>query len=243
MPSANFLFLVIALWAGFLGVSALLEGPAVSHAQNFELVLSGEVAKKLPPRVAVAASTIGTYQAPYISTTRMAEDFPLELPFAHYKDRDVFLSFFATGPDAGKLFSVRLSSDLFDKPRRINVKLSKPSPKIRGILGWGEFRYTPAITKRMFYRELPFLDAKAGELVASPAPPVFELVDADGKVLARKPMGDGCMGSKWFVKIDDALWPKSSKDFILRVKYDSGGLFETIQTESKFRYLPRLHGP
>ncbi len=209
--------------------------------QNFEIVISGEIASKLEPGSSISAGTTGSGKVPPCGLTTTIEALPMQLPAKHFGGRWVQLTFGSPHPRE-KLFSILLSPDLFDKPRKINVRLAKPTPTIRPFWGGRELKYTPSITKRMSYRDLPNWDAKTERLVPAKSPPVLKMSDSTGNLILSQEMGDGCMGAKWFTRLKDVSANDKPHTFIFSVLYESGGLFEPIETNLRFEYDPELHG-
>ena len=210
---------------------------ASAQDENFRLVISGEVAEKLEAGSSVTVATIGTGKSHWASMSTTIEGLPLELPYKHFSGRTVWVNFFSPHPRE-MLFSVRLSASLFDRPRKINVLLNKPTPKILlgpGMTGLG---YRAAITKRMSYNDLPTWDSKAKRLVPSKSPPVLTMADRAGQTVFTTELGDGCMGGKWYTGLFDAPHPDQPELFEFSVLYDSGGIFPPIETKLGFEYVP-----
>ena len=94
----------------------------------------------------------------------------------------------------------------------------------------------------MKYRDLPFWDKGLQRIVAA-KPPVMTIIRvSDGVKVQESAMEDGCMGSKWFTYIDDSVDLGKRTDLQFIVRYDSGGLWEPIETKLDFTYHKARHG-
>lgn len=223
-----------------LGFLAL--GNAVAHAEpsDFEFTLSGVVADKLDPRTRLI------FWNPVVDPKNWAQfsiaDLPITLPAEQFGRRRWHVEFMS--PGEGGVLSVTLSAALFDRPRKINVKLDAPTPHIRPLFSFGDrdIMYFAGITRRMRYRDPPVWDSRRNKLVRS-QPPVMRITRvADGAVLQEAPMESGCTASKWHAFIDDSVEIPNKTDLRFSVTYDSGGLFETITTTYDFTYHKGAHG-
>lgn len=54
-------------------------------------------------------------------------------------------------------------------------------------------------------------------------------------------MKEGCMGSKWWAAIDPSLDLGDKTDLQFVVQYNSGGLWEPIETKLNFTYRKTDH--
>lgn len=59
---------------------------------------------------------------------------------------------------------------------------------------------------------------------------------SDGRKVQESAMKEGCMGSKWWAAIDHSLDLGDKTDLCLAVRYNSGGLWEPIETKLHFTY-------
>lgn len=170
-------------------------------------------------------------------------DMPVSVPFEQIEAGHNWYATFTSPKRRGCLFSIFLSHDLFDKPRRISIRLDRPKPHIRPSgFGQMDFKYCPRITQRMFYSDLPRWDKDLKQLVAAERPVIRITRVSDGVKIQESEMEVGCMGSKWWAKIDRSIDLGKRVDLKLHVRYDSGGLWEPMETELSFTYHEALHG-
>ena len=169
------------------------------------------------------------------------EDLPAKVPVEQL-DARIWIASFTSPTQRESVFSLELSPDLFDKPRRINLKLDRPRLRIRpNSLGGLRFWYYGGISRRMRYRTLPYWDEERKKLVRAEPPVLRILRAADGTVLQESEMAEGCMGSKWYGKIDRSVDLGRRADLRLVVRYDSGGLWKPIDTRLDFTYAKGWH--
>jgi len=217
----------------------LISATAISAEEtDFRLTVSGALASKLAPDTQLRLWT----QFSKTSATCELAELHIVLPFEQFKGNywHVLFSSKATGSS----FSVTLSDDLFDHPRVIDVKLDAPRPSIRplfSLLGH-DIRYAASITRRMEYRELPYWDGERQTLTGTRPPTMTIVALTDGAVIHDQPMGEGCVGAKWYAFIDRDIELVDGETYRMSVTYDSGGLFPTITTRFDFTYHSALHG-
>jgi len=229
-------FLLARLTHHLLSLFFLLVAASSAHAQseNFQLVVSGELVEKLEEGTTIHVATRGySPENPFVSMSTNVKNLPLALPVRHFGNRNVYVTFHSRSLKK-TVFSILLNRDLFAKPRKINVKLDPPKPNIQVLNGVNDLKFTAKITQRMSYIDLPFWDAKLQKIVPLAKPPIAELKDKNGKTLASDPLGEFCMGFKWFAKFDFDWESHSNEPLVYSVKYDSGGLFPTTTTEAPF---------
>lgn len=215
-------------------------GSANAQDANFSLHFDGVVARKLTPDTAIRMWSPYYYDGrPSIVKKYTVGDFPQKLDSTTFGKRTWIVEF---RNDQGILFSIELSRDLFDEPRKIRVKLDAPKPLIRPTFGGpGHIRYTGNITQRILYRDLPRIDKKSEKLVLSSSPTLAILDARTGEKMKSSEMYSGCLGFCWWAKFLDVDPPdKTNLEFV--VTYDSGGLFETIVTKCEFTFHENLHG-
>lgn len=206
---------------------------------NFSLHFDGVVARKLTPDTAIRMWSPYYSGKPSIIKEYTVRDFPQKLDSTTFEKRYWIVEF---RNDQGILFSIELSPDLFDEPRKIKVKLDAPKPVIQPFfIGPGDIRYTGNITQRMRYRDLPRINKKSKKLVLS-SNPTLAIVDArTGEIMKSSEMYSGCLGFGWWEKFLD-VDPPDKTNFEFVVTYDSGGLFETMVTKCEFTFHKSLHG-
>ena len=97
--------------------------------------------------------------------------------------------------------------------------------------------YSPNVTKRMAYRDLPRWDATKERIVPAPAPVVTVTRLRDGLTVYNGEMGDSCGASRWFVRRGVlASKLQDGEAYRASVNYDSGGLFPPTSTTCDFTY-------
>ena len=224
-------------------LSVVYTSLACAQRSDFEFTLSGPLASKLDPgtRVLIWNPVIET-KPKWVDFS--IEDLPVTVPFEQLGARHIWIVSFVSRAQRRTVFSIGLAPELFDKPRRIDLKLDRPSPRIRpSCLGRLDFQYYSGITQRMWYRELPFWDKECQRIVAA-KPPLLSIVRvSDGVNLQESEMEEGCMGSKWWAMIDRSLDLGEKTDLQFVVRYNSGGLWDPIVTKLDFTYHETLHGP
>lgn len=224
---------------GFFAVAYLMTWNQC-HAQdeNFEVTVSGQLASLLPD------DTRLLFWNPIIEVKGgeyLLKDAPLSLPFEQFAGHQWHVEFWSD--EDGRLFSVTLSPDLFDRPRRINILLNQPIPHIRLILGSSNtVMYFAPITQRMRYRDLPVWDANQGKFATLHAPVMKAVQVQDGIVVHDAEMESGCMAIRWCTYLDHRTVFRSGETDHFSVNYDSGGLFPEMETTFDFKYNPELHG-
>ena len=223
-------------------LSLVYTGPACAQRSDFEFTLSGALASKLEPGTRVCIWNPVTKTRPNWVNFSI-DDLPVTVPYKQLGARHAWIVNFVSPTERRTVFSIVLSPELFDKPRRIDLKLERPSPRIRpSCAGRLNFYYHSGITQRMSYRELPLWDKERQRIVAA-KPPVMTIIRvSDGVKGQESEMGEGCMGSKWWTYIDDSVNLGKRTDLQFIVRYDSGGLWEPIETKLDFTYHKARHG-
>ncbi len=94
----------------------------------------------------------------------------------------------------------------------------------------------------MRYSDLPHWDKDLKRLVATKRPVMSITRVSDGAKIQESEMEEGCMGSTWWAEIDRSFDLGKRVDLKLHVRYDSGGLWEPMETELSFTYHETLHG-
>ncbi|MEM7557832.1 MAG: hypothetical protein AAF394_01790 [Planctomycetota bacterium] len=214
--------------------SVLVSNTAPQTQEAFYLTVGGEYTKYLHE---------GTRLRIWDRDIRTAEIFewksePIALALTKYRDRVSYVDFINKSNEV--LCSVRLSEDLFDKPRKIKVLLNEPVLRLslpHPSQIFKELRFVPSISKRMIYRELPRLDEETGKLGAS-VPPQLKVV-LDGRTLSRKEMCASCFAEKWAQDFNFSRTLQLGRKHELQVVCDSGGLFESDLCSSTYVYSAR----
>lgn len=208
---------------------------------DFRFVLSGPLVEEIPHDTVAMIWKVSSNPVPPVSVP--VSRFPVRIPFDQLANSTWNVSF--VDPDAKDtpLFTVELSRDLFDQPRKINILLRKPAPQLRPFMDdWKRIRYTANISNRMHYRDLPFWDEN-GELTAGPRQPPIITVSQypEGKILFKDEMTIGCWGSRWFSRMDDKFRVNSDTQLHFAVTYSSGGSFGDIETKFEFSHDASRH--
>ncbi len=211
---------------------------SLAHGEDsiFEFTVSGDLVRKLEPDTRVLIWSPVTETKP--NWARFAvKDVPVSVPYKQLAARHIWIASFISPAQRQTVFSVGLAPELFDQPRRIDLKLDRPTLRIRpSFLGKLQFEYYPGITKQMWYWSLPFWDKENKRIVAA-EPPLMRVVRiSDGKKVQESAMKEGCMGSKWWAAIDPSLDLGDKTELRFTVQYDSGGLWEPMETNLNFKY-------
>lgn len=211
---------------------------SLAHGQDskFEFTVSGDMVRKLEPdtRVLIWSPVIETKP----NWAQFAvKDVPVSVPYKQLAAGHVWIASFISPAQRRTVFSIGLAPELFDQPRRIDLKLDRPTPRIRpSFLGGLQFQYYAGITQRMWYYDLPSWDKDNKKIVAVEAPLMRIVRKSDGKNVQESAMKEGCMGSKWWATIDPSLDLSDKTELQFTVRYDSGGLWEPMETKLNFRY-------
>lgn len=223
-------------------ISTGLDDIDAARGESFEFTVSGPLVDKLEPgtRLLIWSPIIET-KSKWLRAS--VEDLPVAVPYTQLSARHAWIASFVSPTDHRFVMSIGLAPALFDKPRRIDLKLERAHTRIRpSCLGRLQFQYYSGITQRMWYYDLPFWDKERRRMVVA-KPPLMRVVRAsDGVIVQESKMEEGCMGSKWWASIDRPLDLGDKTDLQLVVQYDSGGLWGTIETKLDFTYHKKLHG-
>ena len=87
----------------------------------------------------------------------------------------------------------------------------------------------------MWYEKMPAWDHEKQRIIAAEPPTMSVIRVSDGRKLLESAMTTGCMGSKWWLE-RAACGLGDKTDLHLAVRYDSGGLWEPIETKLNFTY-------
>ncbi len=225
-----------------LAVSFVYVSSACAQRSEFEFTVSGDLVDKLEPGTRVLIWNPVTETQPRWVRFSI-EELPVSVPFKQLSAGHNWIAEFTGPKDRRLLFSIVLSPDLFDKPRKIDLKLDRPNPRIRpSDVGRFHFQYVSAITQRMSYNDLPCWDQQRQRLVAAKPPVMTIFRRSDGVNVHESQMENGCMGLKWFTYIDDLGDLGTKMDLQLSVRYESGGLWGPIETNLDFTYQKSRHG-
>jgi hypothetical protein len=223
--------IAVALLASFAYV-----GLAHGEDSKFEFTLSGELVGKLEPDTRVLIWSPVAETKP--NWARFAvKELPVSLPYKQLAARHMWIASFISPAQRQTVFSIGLAPELFEQPRRIELKLDRPTPRIRpSFVGKLQFEYYSAITQQLWYWDLPSWDKKNKRIVPA-EPPLMRIVRiSDGKTVQESAMKKGCMGSKWWAAIAPSLDLGDKTELRFTVRYDSGGLWEPIESKLSFRY-------
>ena len=230
MFRANFLFLTAAILIGGANSAFSQEEP-----ENFELSITGQLVEKLEPGTKILVGTIGaSKKSPSVSMSTSVEGLPLYLPKKHFQNHYLRVWFYSPSSKEA-IFSMEVSSDLFDKVRSIKLKLDQPKPSLRTTVWWDTVQYKPSITNRMAYMNLPYWDNEIGKLVPAPQKPMLHVDNGNDKTAVIE-MRAICMGNKWYGRLPRDLAPKTNTKITYTVDYDSGGAFEKMSTKFQYDY-------
>lgn len=212
---------------------------------HFELDVAGDFANKLPADtlLRIVENPDGR---PAVDCEIKLTDLPTPLPKS-YSGRGCVVQFWSNiDTEEQKLFSIFVDRDMFDEFRVITLRLDKPRPELNADLDfWATQRWSPVLTRRMRYLDLPWWNAETNRI--EPIPEMPQLVVSDlksGEILERCDLEhEQCNFDGYYAQIAEKQ-PHGLKDgdrLLFSVEYDSGGLFETIDTKSKFKYNRRRH--
>lgn len=208
---------------------------------DFKIVVSGALVDELPRDTTLTFWRISqTSDEPIV---RSVSELPFRLPYDQLSGKTWNVSFASKSLGMSPLFTIELSHDLFDSPRKVNIKLDSPVPQLRPIMDdWTYIRYTPNISQRMHYRDLPRWDPSGTRLTNTPSIPVLKVVnETTGVDIHEAPMIEGCWGSQWFARLKRV--PEIADGQILKytVNYPSGGSFGEIVTEFRLIFNKARH--
>ena len=212
---------------------------------HFELEITGTLADKLPLN-----TTLRFVENPDHRRTVSCElevgDLPASLPTG-YSRRGCVVEFWSmVGASEQKLFSVVLDRDLFDSFCVITLKLDKPTPELNADFDfWATQRWSPNLTRRMRYLDLPWWNKKSQRLEPIPEMPKLAVVDvSNGEIVERcNLVRQECNFTGHFAELAEKT-PYNLRDgdtLEFSVEYDSGGLFDTIETKTTFNFNKGRH--
>ena len=138
------------------------------------------------------------------------------------------------------LFSVVVDKTLFDEFRVITLKLDKPIPELLPCYGdYAKQAWSPRISQRMRYRELPWLDETTQTL--APIPNMPEMIvtrERTGEIIERCPFfKEWCRLNHYFAHfaLNSSPVIEDGENLVFSVSYDSG-LCDPIISEFHFRF-------
>ena len=212
---------------------------------HFELEITGALANKLPLDTTLRFVENPDYKR-IVSFELEIDDLPATLPIG-FSRRGCVVEFWSkVGPAEQKLFSVVLDRDLFDRFRVITLKLDKPTPEINADFDcWVTQRWSPNLTRRMRYLDLPWWNNKSQRLEPIPAMPKLVVTDlSNGEIVERCSLArQECNFTGHFAELAEkttySLRDGDTLEF--SVEYDSGGLFDTTETKTTFKFNQGRH--
>lgn len=222
---------------------ALVSGATASATETEEPVrikVSGPIAERFPRDVLATVWAAGKDSAP----VRRIGDMPIQMPWQHFVRNDgkktapvgCFIDF--ADDKHERIAAVRLSRDLFDTPRTIDVVLKRPETFVApaSIFGIFGFRYHALISRRMQYSDIPRWDA-ATQKFLKPAKPVLRIYRArTGVLLQQLTMRSMCYGDGWAVHADFPAELPHGAELRVVVLHDTGDLFGQLKAECSFTY-------
>ena len=153
---------------------------------HFELDVSGSMAAKLPQETVLRIVENPDYRRT-VTCEFTISDLPARLPLS-YSRRGCVVEFWSAGtyPEQ-KLFSVAVDRTLFDQFRVVKLKLDKPNPELNADVDfWASQRWSPNLTRRMRYLDLPYWNSKTQRLEPIPEMPKLVVTDVtSGEILDR----------------------------------------------------------
>lgn len=224
-----------------LVASLVCAGFALGQDLKFEFSLSGELVGRLEPDTRVLIWSPVTESKP--NWARFAvKDMPASVSYKQLAAQHLWIASFISPAQGRTLFSIGLAPELFDRPRSVVLKLDRPTPRIRpSCVGNLKFEYYSGITRRMWYWDLPSWDKRSKRIVPAEPPVVSIVRKADSKMVQESAMQQGCMGSKWWAAVDTSLALGDKTELQFTVRYDSGGLWEPMETKLDFTYHNERH--
>ena len=216
---------------------------------HFELDISGALVEKLPPDTKLRIVQNPDHRRTVDLEVEL-KDLPVKLSALlphHYSRSGCVVEFWTKAQPAGeqKLFSVIVDCELFDKFRVITLRLDEPIPELNPEFDyWESQRWSPNLTRRMRYLDLPWWNKTTQQLEPIPEMPELIVTNAgSGKVLERSRLiRQECDFDGWYAWIADVEAKLQTGDKLnFSVEYDSGGLFDTIKTEELFKYSKDRH--
>ena len=226
--------------------SFAIRGWQLSHPlDHFEIDVGGAFATKLPADTFLRIVENPDHR-PVVDCEIKLCDLPTRLPKA-YSRRGCVVQFWSNiDTEEKKLFSIFVDRNLFDEFRVITLKLDKPTPEINADLDfWATQRWSPVLTRRMRYLELPWWNAERNRLEPMPEMPQMIVSDSKNRRLVERCQleREQCNFDGYYAQIAENQ-PHNLQDgdgLLFSVEYDSGGLFEKIETKSEFKDNNRRH--
>lgn len=212
---------------------------------HFEIDVDGVLVSKLPADTFLKIVENPDHR-PIVDCEFKVSDLPAPLQKG-YPRRGCVIEFWSDiDSSEQKLFSVFVDRSLFDRFRVITVKLDEPTPELKADLDfWATQKWSPNLSRRMRYHELPWWNTETKRLEPIPKMPHLIVANpSNGEIVERCRLEhEQCDFDGYYAQIFEAS-PHNLQDgdtLLFSVEYDSGGLFETINTESKFKYNRRRH--
>lgn len=231
------LFLVVALVGSNTSTAQESEEPVL-------LKVSDSAAERLPEDTVVTVSAAGKDRR-YAS--RIGE-MPMTIPWRYFVRSDAtesvpvgaFIDF--SNDEDERILAVLLSSDLFDRPRTVDIVLKRPETFVkpaRGFIRPG-FRYHALISQRMQYSDVPKWDANTRKFL-KPSPPVLHIYRAStGALLRKSEMRSMCYGYGWALPTDFPPDLPHGTELRIVVVHDAGDLFGELSAECSYTHqMPR----
>ncbi len=225
----------------------LVVGLAMGHtctAQESEetvrLKVSGSIAERLPEDTVVTVSAARKDR----SYTSRIEEMPMTIPWQYFVRSDAtgsvpvgaFIDF--SNDEGERILAVLLSSDLFDRPRTVDVVLKRPETFVkpaRGFIRPG-FCCHALISQRMQYSAVPRWDANRREFL-KPSPPVLHIYRAStGALLRKSEMRSMCYGYGWALPTDFPPDLPHGTELRIVAVHDTGDLFGELRTECSYTH-------
>ena len=210
---------------------------------HFELAVSGILLEELPPDTTIVIVRNPDYHRS-IDCELALGDLPAQLPHGFSKSGCV-VEFWANNNlgQEERLFSVVLDKELFDKFRLITVKLDEPTVVLKPDLDfWASQAWSPNITQRMRYRELPWVNPATQMLAPLPELPTMT-VSRDDIILEQCVLKKHqCMLDSYHGEFGENGYPHLQHGDILlfSVTYESGA-FDPIETSFLLKYDSKRH--
>ena len=239
--SITFLLILLVLTA--VGIRVWQKTRALDH---FEVDVAGRLVKQLPKNTKIKILRNPDYHRHDENVVQL-EKLPAPI-HGDYSSSGCVAEFWAPGVNGNeeKLFSIIIDAEMFDRCRTITLRLDKPEPVLKPDPDfWASLRWSPNLTQRMRYLDLPWLDQAKNELAPMPVlPNLVVRRETPDEILETLPIRHyDCQFDGLHAEFAEESPPKlvHGDKLHFSVTYESGGLFDPVVTEFVLQYNEQRH--
>ncbi len=212
---------------------------------HFEIDIAGEIADLLSPQTQIRIVR-NPERHRSIDSVHSLSDLPAKIP-AHYSSTGCVAEFWCADSNKSDqlLFSVVVDKELFDEFRVITLRLDRPTPELKPEYDyWAVQAWSPNITRRMRYRELPWFNTATNQFEPMPRQPEMMVTLAStGEILETCPLAkEVCRLDYRFGDFTGSSRTrfKRGEEIVFSVNYTSN-IFKPIDTQHVVSFDPGKH--